>query len=161
VLKVAVADLLASAVTVQVADVPLQAPVQPAKAEPLLGVAVRVIVDPKVKLAAQTEPHTMPAGLLVTGPLPVPDLKTVNAALAGPDLKTAEALVACDMKTVHVGDDPVQAPDQLSKCELAQGTAVSVTVVPHPKLAEQVEPQSSPEGVDRMLPGPLLETDNG
>jgi len=34
------------------------------------------------------------------------------------------------MDTTHVGDVPLQAPDQLRKREPADGVAVSVTVVP-------------------------------
>jgi hypothetical protein len=34
------------------------------------------------------------------------------------------------MDTMHVGDVPLQAPDQLRKREPALGVAVSVTVVP-------------------------------
>ena len=47
--KVAVTDLAASMVTAQV-PVPVQAPLQPEKAEPLAGVAVRVTTVPATKL---------------------------------------------------------------------------------------------------------------
>ena len=58
--------------TVQAA-VPVQAPDQPVKVEPEAGVAVRVTEVPLPKLAVQVEPQSMPAGLLVTVPAPVPE----------------------------------------------------------------------------------------
>lgn len=86
-LKVAVADLAASMVRVQLA-VPEQAPLQPEKTEPLAGVGVRVTEAPLVTEAEQLAPQLIPAGLLVTVPLPVPallkadTLLTVRAKLA-------------------------------------------------------------------------------
>jgi hypothetical protein len=51
-------------VSTQVGELPAQAPVQPSKAEPPAGVAVRVIVVPGVKLALQVPGQAMPAGRL-------------------------------------------------------------------------------------------------
>ncbi|PYN64454.1 MAG: hypothetical protein DMD93_22490 [Candidatus Rokuibacteriota bacterium] len=53
-------------------------PLQPPKVDPAAGVAVSVTAVPLVKLAAQVAPHVMPAGALVTVPLPVPALETVR-----------------------------------------------------------------------------------
>ena len=53
--------------------VPVQAPDQPAKAEPGLGVAVRVTIAPLLSSASQAPGQAIPAGLLVTEPLPVPE----------------------------------------------------------------------------------------
>ena len=47
-------------------------PLQPAKVEPEAGVAVRVTTVPLLKFEEQVEPQLMPAGELVTVPLPVP-----------------------------------------------------------------------------------------
>ena len=57
-------------------------PLQPAKVEPDAGVAVRVTTVPLLKLAEQALPQLMPAGELVTVPLPVPveDIVRLNVA---------------------------------------------------------------------------------
>ena len=76
-MKLAVTDLAAFIVTVQV-PVPEQAPPQPVKAEPMDSVAVSVTDVLLVKAAEQIEPQLMPAGMLVTVPLPRPVLVTDN-----------------------------------------------------------------------------------
>ena len=78
VLKVAVTDAAAVKVTVQ-GPVPLQpAPLQPWKTEAPTGAAVSVTVLPEVKLARQVAPQLIPAGLLVTRPVPAPAGMTVR-----------------------------------------------------------------------------------
>jgi len=77
--KVAVTEVAALIVTVQV-PLPVQPPpLQPLKVEPAAGAAVKVTKVPLVNEAAQVVPQEMPAGLLVTVPLPVPALETVSA----------------------------------------------------------------------------------
>ena len=77
-MKVAVTVVAAESVTVQV-PVPAQPPpVQPVKVEPAAGVAVSVTAVPLVKLAEQVAPQVIPAGALVTVPLPVPAGVTVK-----------------------------------------------------------------------------------
>jgi len=68
-LNVAVTLFAALIVTEQV-PVPVHAPLQPEKVWPLAGVAVSVTLVPEVKLAEQVAPQLMPAGKLVTVPLP-------------------------------------------------------------------------------------------
>src|SRR5580704_4005986 len=70
-LKVAVTALAAVMVTLQV-PIPEQAPLQPAKVDPVAAVAVRVTTVPLLKLALQVLGQVMPAGLLLTEPAPVP-----------------------------------------------------------------------------------------
>src|SRR2546426_6728191 len=53
-------------------------PLQPLKMEPAAGAAVKVTAVPLEYAAAQVAPHEIPAGLLVTGPLPAPLLLTVS-----------------------------------------------------------------------------------
>ena len=76
-MKLAVALRAWLMVRIQV-EVPRQAPFQPVKVEPPLGVAVSVTLVPLVKLVLQVDPQLIPAGLLVTVPVPVPLLVTVN-----------------------------------------------------------------------------------
>ena len=76
-LNVAVTEVAAVRVTAQVL-VPLQAPDQPAKVEPVLGAAVSVTDVPKPKVALHVVPQLMPVGLLVTVPVPVPAFCTVS-----------------------------------------------------------------------------------
>jgi hypothetical protein len=66
-----VADTLFAAlmVTTQL-PVPLQAPPQPVKLQPLAGASFSVTCLPLAKLALQVEPQLMPVGELLTAPLP-------------------------------------------------------------------------------------------
>jgi hypothetical protein len=77
--KVAVTAVAALMVHAQVAAVPLQAPPQPTKVEPVAAVAVSVTGVPVVSVSAQSEPHAIPGAELVTVPVPVPFLVTVSA----------------------------------------------------------------------------------
>jgi hypothetical protein len=58
--------------------VPEQAPDQPEKIEPVLGVGVRVTTVPELYGWEQSEPQVMPAGDEVTVPVPMPALVTVR-----------------------------------------------------------------------------------
>ena len=70
----------------------------------------------------------IPAGTLVTVPLPAPALLTVSAKLGTPNV--AVTVVAADIVTVHE-PVPVQPPPlQPLNVEPAAGVAVSVTAVP-------------------------------
>jgi hypothetical protein len=80
--KFALTDFAASRDTLQ-APVPLQAPLQPAKVDPESGVAVKLTTVPLSKSAEQLEPQEIPAGVLVTVPVPVPLFVTVRAKDVG------------------------------------------------------------------------------
>jgi hypothetical protein len=69
--------LAASIVTVQL-PVPAQAPLQPVKVEPVDELGVRVTLVPEVKLVLHVLPQSIPTGLLVTVPDPVPPGLTVR-----------------------------------------------------------------------------------
>jgi hypothetical protein len=62
------------------APVPEQPPpLQPVKVEPGAGAAVKVTAVPLANAAEHVVPQEMPVGALVTVPVPVPALETVNA----------------------------------------------------------------------------------
>src|SRR5215470_149741 len=76
--KLAVTVVAAFTVTVQV-PVPVQPPpLQPPKVEPVAAAAVRVTIVPFAYDAEHVAPQLMPAGELVTVPLPAPALETVK-----------------------------------------------------------------------------------
>src|SRR2546425_9172132 len=148
---VAVSVVAALRVTVQV-PVPLHPPpLQPVKVEPAASAAVSVTAVPLVKLAEQVAPQVIPAGALVTVPLPVPAGVTVRANVCR--VKVAVTVVAAESVTTQAPVPEHPPPLQPLKIELAAGAAVSVTVVPLVKLAEQVAPQVIPAGA--RVSGPL------
>ena len=59
--------------------VPVQARDQPLNFEPAFGDAVSVTTVPAPNACLHVAPHEIPTGLLVTSPLPVPDLRTVRS----------------------------------------------------------------------------------
>src|SRR3954451_4203170 len=52
--------------------VPLHAPLNPGKVNPLAGAALNVTVVPSMKFAVQLLPQSMPVGALATRPVPPP-----------------------------------------------------------------------------------------
>jgi len=80
--KLAVTEVAAFTVTVQV-PVPVHPPpLQPVKVEPAAAAAVNVTDVPFANDAEHVAPHDMPVGLLVTVPLPAPALETVSVEVA-------------------------------------------------------------------------------
>jgi len=157
-MKVAVTEVAAFIVTLQV-PVPVQPPpLQPVNVEPAAGAAVRVTTVPVVKEVEQVAPQEMPAGTLVTAPLPPPDLVTVRAK--DDCMKVAVTEVGAFIVALQVAAPVQPQPLQPVKVEPAPGAAVSVTTVPGVKEAEHVAPQEIPAGllVTVPLPAPALET---
>src|SRR6267142_1878364 len=76
--KVAVTEVAALRVTVQVPVPEQPPPLQPEKVEPAAGVAVRVTAVPLANGAEHVAPQAMPTGALETVPLPAPALLTVS-----------------------------------------------------------------------------------
>ena len=76
--NVALTDLAAFIVTVHGFPVPESHPVQLVKVDPALATAVKTTEVPLVKVAEQVAPQLIPAGLLVTVPVPVPEGLTVK-----------------------------------------------------------------------------------
>jgi len=126
--KVALTARTELIVTVQ-APVPVQAPFQPVNVDPVAGVAVKATVVPLPNDARHVVPQEMPAGVLLTVPLPVPDFVTVSAKEVVGNANVAVTEVAALIVMVHV-PVPAQPPLQPLKVEPAAGVAVRVTTVP-------------------------------
>lgn len=141
-----------SRTTVQDAE-PLQAPLQPAKTEPATGVAVKVTDVPAVNVAVQTRLQVIPAGALVTVPVPPPETVTVSPTVAE-EANVAVTVIALVGVTVQVPVPEQPPPDQPPKTEPPAGVAVRTTELPDGKLAEHVVPHVMPAGALVTLPFP-------
>ena len=97
-------------------------------------------------------PQSIPGGLLVTVPLPLPAFATVS--VCGPENVAATALSAF-IVTTHVVPAPVQAPPQPVNELSGPGVAVNVTAVPSSKLAEHAGAQEIPAGSLVTVPVPF------
>jgi hypothetical protein len=120
----------------------------------LPGVAVNVTWVLCGKLAEQVVGQLIPAGLLVT--VPVPARATVKLSVA---LNVAVTLAAAARVRVQVLV-PVQAPLQPAKALFVPGAALRVTPVFCGKLAEQVVGQLIPAGLLVTVPVPTRVTVN-
>src|SRR5207253_10350120 len=98
-------------------------------------------------------PQVIPAGELVTVPVPVPAVLTVSAKVGR--VKVAVTVVAAETVTVQAPVPEQPPPVQPVKVEPAAGVAVNVTAVPLVKLAEQVAPQVIPTGALVTVPLPV------
>ena len=127
-MKVAVTVVLAVSVTEQEPVPEHPPPLQPVKVEPVAGAAVRVTAVPLGKLAEQLVPQLIPAGELVTVPLPGPAVATVRAKVWR--VKVAVTVVAAEMVTVQEPVPEQPPPLQPEKVEPVAGVAVRVTAVP-------------------------------
>jgi len=117
------------------------------------GVAVSVTFVPDLKAALQVEGQLIPAGELVTLPVPVPPRVTLSTG-EEPRLNVAVTELLLSKVTVQV-PVPLQAPPHPAKIALADGVAVSVTIVPDLKTALQVEGQLIPAGALVTVPVPV------
>jgi hypothetical protein len=148
--KAAVAERGAVMVSVHV-PVPEHAPDQPVKLEPAAGTAVSVTSVPLRKSCAQVAPQSMPAGLELMVPAPLPILSTLR--VKGRRAKVAVADRSSLIVSVHV-PVPEHAPDHPVNVEPLPAVVVSVTDVPCSKACAQVVPQSIPAGLDVTVPFP-------
>jgi hypothetical protein len=151
--KVAVTDFAAVIEKAQL-PVPVQAPLQPVKVAPRPGVAVSVTDDPLVYVCVQATPQEMPAGALVTVPLPVPASVTVKAGGVEKAAVTDFAAVIVTLQAPL----PVQAPLQDVKAPPFAGVVVKATSVPLVKDALQVPGHWMPGGSLVTEPSPVLVT---
>ena len=107
--------------------VPVQPPLQLPNVEGEIGLGVRVTVVLTGKAIVQAVGQLIPAGLLVTVPLPV--MITVRFFVTEGEVKLAVTDWSAFITRVQV-PVPEQAPPQPVKVEGAVGVAVKVTDVP-------------------------------
>jgi hypothetical protein len=131
---------------------PLQAPLQPAKPQPSAGVAVSVTCVAGAKFALHVDGQLIPAGELVTVPLPV--TLTDNATFC---TNVAVTDAAAFIVTEHPAL-PLQAPPQVLKVQPLAGVAVKVTGVPLANPALHIDGQLMPEGLLATVPLPVTLT---
>jgi hypothetical protein len=148
--KDAVTVVVPLMVTMQV-PVPVQAPDQPVKLDPMVAEAVRVTTVPSAKIGLQVDGQETPAGEEVTVPDPVPAITTLSEPGAG--RKVAVTELSAESVTLQ-SPVPVQAPDQPPKVDAPPARAVSVTTAPSAKPALQVPGQEMPAGDEVMVPVP-------
>jgi hypothetical protein len=151
-LKVAVTDWLSFMVRVQ-PPLPEQAPLQPRNPNPWSGVAVRLTeasIENAVEHVLPPLPHVIPAGVLLTVPVPLPAVATFSWGCE----KLAET---CWSEVIFKAQEPVpeHASPHPRNFSVGFGVAVKVTLVPAAKLAEHVlppVPQLMPAGLVVMVP---------
>jgi hypothetical protein len=125
-LNVAVTAVAAVIVTVHV-PVPSQGALHPVKVEPSAGAAVNVTAVPLAKFAEHVGLQLIPAGALVTVPVPDPASLTVNAKLVVPPPNVAVTAVAAVIVNVQVPvPSQLFAPLHPVNVDPAAGAAVNV-----------------------------------
>lgn len=107
------------------------------------------------KPAEHVEGQLIPAGLLVT--VPVPETLTVSG---NPGLNVADTAVAVLTVTLQV-PVPEHAPLHPPKMEFVPGAAVSITCVPCANVEEHDVGQLIPVGLLVMVPVPVAVTVSG
>lgn len=111
-----------------------------------------MIVAPELKVALQLAPQSIPAGLLVTLPLPV--LETVRVKEG--KLKLAVTCAGLARLTEQGLVVPVQAPDHPVNWAPLAGVAVRLTEVPGANVLLQLAVHEIPVGA--LVTEPLPET---
>jgi hypothetical protein len=133
--------------------VPVHAPDQLEKTLPVAGVSLRVTTEPAAKFAEQVAvvavEQLIPAGVLVTVPVPPPASVTVSPK---PVVKLSVMLVAAVMVTTQVLVPEQPPPLHPAKKKPVPAVAVSVTCVPWVKVAEHVVGQLIPAGLLVIVP---------
>src|SRR5262249_36052966 len=104
----------------------------PVKLQPAAGVAVSATWAPLGKFAPQLPPQSIPAGALVTVPLPVSPTESGKLFC----VKLADTFCAAFIVTLQL-PAPAQTPPHPVKLQPAAGAAVSATCVPPAKFALQ------------------------
>lgn len=135
--------------------VPEQAPLHPEKTYPTAA-AVERVTNPAGKFAVQVAPHEIPLGTEVTSP-PEPMIVNDSAKLEGRRRKVAwkvwfDRIVASQVVPAP-GHDSAHSI-QVRSYPVGGGPAigVSTTLVPCGKVAEHLDGQSMPDGVETTWP---------
>ena len=109
---------------------------------------------PGLNPAEHCEGQLIPAGSLVTVPLPVPAVETSSVCCCDEeDVNVAVTERSASIVSTQVAV-PAHAPDHPSNVEPGDGDAERVTTVPAPYCVEQVVPQSIPAGLLTTIPSP-------
>jgi len=138
------------------ATLPAQLPVQPAKVDPIAGVAVSVTAASLTALAVQMLPQSMPAGDEVTVPEPVPDFVMPSETVVGTVVLKVALQVDVALSAITVlAALPEQLPDQPANADPLAGAAVNVTAVFNGNVTEQTLPQEMPAGLEPTVPPPV------
>jgi len=153
-LNVAVTVVAAVNVTTHVPVPAHPPPLHPTNVELADADAVNVTCVPLAKLAEHVVGQPIPAGALVTVPLPVPASTTVNATPV-PALKVAVTVVAAFKVTTQVPVPAHPPPLHPANVEPSAADAVSVTSAPLAKFAEHVVGQLIPAGALVTVPAPV------
>jgi hypothetical protein len=133
--------------------VPLQPPpLQPANVEPDAAVAVSVTLVPAAYASEQSVEQLMPAGLLVTVPLPIRLTVNVTGVEVAVNVAVIEVLTVILRIQLPVPLHP--PPLQPANVDPDAGVAVSVTMVPAAYASEQSEEQLIPAGLLVTVPFP-------
>src|SRR5579862_5865394 len=106
---------------------PEHAPLQPAKREPAVWVAISVTFVPYVNALEQVLPQPSPAGLEDTRPEPFPDAAAVRVSGTRPKVAVTDCAWVMGTTQVPV---PRQAPLQPLNREPVAGVAVRIAFVP-------------------------------
>src|SRR5262245_50368600 len=150
--KVAVTELAALIVTVQVPVPEHPPPDQPVNVPPAAGAAVRVTTVPLLNNAEQVAPQLTPAGALVIVPAPAPARLTVRAKDCRPKFAVTE--LAALIVTVHVPvpeHAPLVQPADVAPAAGAAGSAAAVLLM---NAAEHAAQQMMPWDALVTVPDP-------
>ena len=132
-------------------SVPLHAPDQLVKADPVFGVAVRVTDVPLTNELEQFVPQSIPWGEDFISPEPTPSFCRFKVNNGAKTALTVLFLLMVRMQELV----PVHSPDQPVKADPIAGVAVKVTEAPLTNEKEHIVPQSIPDGVDVTVPEPV------
>jgi len=139
------------------------ATLQPAKSEPSFAVGDSITSAPSGSDSLQSGSHEIPAGLLVTLPLPSPSRVTVSTCSpGGMGAAVKRAVIAVSLRTVTRQGLVPSHPPPLQPVKVAPVTAVATNLIGVPRLTlvRHAPPQSIPDCwlMIRPAPSPAFRT---